>query len=81
MSDITCTPNPWAPGFWTISAESDRGRQWWSAENYPDIGWNLGAGSYMYEEVKKVLLAMPGGMVADLNGRQIQMVDQERTNG
>ena len=77
MTDIKCAPTPFAPGYWTISAESDRGRQWWTAEHFPDIGWNLGAGSYVFEEVRKVLLAMPGEMVASFNGRELLMVDEE----
>ncbi len=77
MSDIKCAPTPLAPGYWTISAESDRGRQWWSAEHFPDIGWNLGAGSFAFEEVRKVLLAMPAGMVASFMGRELLMVGGE----
>lgn len=76
-SDIICTPTPFAPGYWTISAGTDRGRQWWAEANFPDIGWNLGAGSFAFAEVKTTLLEMPSGMTADFNGRRLLMTDRE----
>ena len=81
MADIICEPNPFAPGFWTISAGTDRGRQWWTDANFPDVGWTLGAGSFVFDEVKSTLLEMPSGMTAELNGRQFLMTDKEAANG
>jgi hypothetical protein len=79
MVDITFKPNPWAPGYWIISAGSDRGSQWWASEHYPDIGWNLGEGSYVWNEVQRVLLEMPAGLTACLNGRHLLMAEREAT--
>ena len=78
--DIVCTPTPFAPGYWTIDAGTDRGRQWWIQSSFPEIGWQLGAGSFAFDEVKRTLLEMPGGMTASLDGRQLLMVDQEGSN-
>ena len=66
--DIVCSKTPWAPGWWTISAMTSRGRRWWKQEQFSEIGWNLGSGSFDQSEVDAVLKALPPDLCIEVDG-------------
>lgn len=68
IPDIICQPVFFAPGFWKISALTSRGFRWWDQEQFPEVGWELGAESFTAHEVEAVVRALPDEMVIDVNG-------------
>jgi len=66
--DIVCSKTPWAPGWWSISAMTSRGRRWWKQEQFSEIGWNLGSGSFDQSEVEAVVRAIPDHLVIEVAG-------------
>ena len=70
--DLQIHKTPWAPGWWTISALTGKGRIFWAREHFAEIGWNLGSGAFSQLEVDAVMRAAPAGLVVEVEGEGLR---------
>ena len=72
VPDLQIHKTQWAPGWWTISAPTTKGKVFWSCEGFEDLGWNLGSNSFSRKEVEVVLRDAPDGLLVEVEGQFIR---------